>query len=419
MRIAVKVLNLVIIAVSLAAIVCLFVVKAFTFYANIGLDVNKVSEFVPKTDYTDNIDISKLIGTDKIHFEVEFEMSIFDLNSALSKNKEKIDEKLLKNNIDQIVKTVQEPIDLITEYMIRTTMRELVKNEVSKQIDKCLADVGSPSTAADVLDDLGLTDQYFASFADKLYDAGNSGTATVESLSQLLYQQVDETLALAEDAGQIETSGFDETQKEAIKNALIDVFNQLDLVESGGHVKKIGQIAYIYFAKFLVEQLDGKVDSSELQKKSTEDEVEYVDRLLNIYIITFMPDGFYQIVSYVSLGLFIGIFVFGAIWLILLLITIIRTVSKKCWTIFGPWFWLAGSLQLFLGIGLTIFGKFILPKIVSSVDVIPFINYVVMVPRTYALTLSILYLIILAIRIPYGFIKNDAKTELIEKEIRG
>ena len=419
MRIAVKVLNLVIIAVSLAAIVCLFVVKAFTFYANIGLDVNKVSEFVPKTDYTDNIDISKLIGTDKIHFEIEFEMSIFDLNSALSKNKEKIDEKLLKNNIDQIVKTVQEPIDLITEYMIRTTMRELVKNEVSKQIDKCLADVGSPSTAADVLDDLGLTDQYFASFADKLYDAGNSGTATVESLSQLLYQQVDETLALAEDAGQIETSGFDETQKEAIKNALIDVFNQLDLVESGGHVKKIGQIAYIYFAKFLVEQLDGKVDSSELQKKSTEDEVEYVDRLLNIYIITFMPDGFYQIVSYVSLGLFIGIFVFGAIWLILLLITIIRTVSKKCWTIFGPWFWLAGSLQLFLGIGLTIFGKFILPKIVSSVDVIPFINYVVMVPRTYALTLSILYLIILAIRIPYGFIKNDAKTELIEKEIRG
>lgn len=419
MRIAVKVLNLVIIAVSLAAIVCLFVVKAFTFYANIGLDVNKVSEFVPKTDYTDNIDISKLIGTDKIHFEIEFEMSIFDLNSALSKNKEKIDEKLLKNNIDQIVETVQEPIDLITEYMIRTTMRELVKNEVSKQIDKCLADAGSPSTAADVLDDLGLTDQYFASFADKLYDAGNSGTATVESLSQLLYQQVDETLALAEDAGQIDTSGFDETQKEAIKNALIDVFNQLDLVESGGHVKKIGQIAYIYFAKFLVEQLDGKVDSSELQKKSTEDEVEYVDRLLNIYIITFMPDGFYQIVSYVSLGLFIGIFVFGAIWLILLLITIIRTVSKKCWTIFGPWFWLAGSLQLFLGIGLTIFGKFILPKIVSSVDVIPFINYVVMVPRTYALTLSILYLIILAIRIPYGFIKNDAKTELIEKEIRG
>lgn len=419
MRIAVKVLNLVIIAVSLAAIVCLFVVKAFTFYANIGLDVNKVSEFVPKTDYTDNIDISKLIGTDKIHFEIEFEMSIFDLNSALSKNKEKIDEKLLKNNINQIVETVQEPIDLITEYMIRTTMRELVKNEVSKQIDKCLADVGSPSTAADVLDDLGLTDQYFASFADKLYDAGNSGTATVESLSQLLYQQVDETLALAEDAGQIDTSGFDETQKEAIKNALIDVFNQLDLVESGGHVKKIGQIAYIYFAKFLVEQLDGKVDSSELQKKSTEDEVEYVDRLLNIYIITFMPDGFYQIVSYVSLGLFIGIFVFGAIWLILLLITIIRTVSKKCWTIFGPWFWLAGSLQLFLGIGLTIFGKFILPKIVSSVDVIPFINYVVMVPRTYALTLSILYLIILAIRIPYGFIKNDAKTELIEKEIRG
>lgn len=419
MRIAVKVLNLIIIAVSLAAIVCLFVVKAFTFYANIGLDVNKVSEFVPKTDYTDNIDISKLIGTDKIHFEIEFEMSIFDLNSALSKNKEKIDEKLLKNNIDQIVETVQEPIDLITEYMIRTTMRELVKSEVSKQIDKCLADVGSPSTAADVLDDLGLTDQYFASFADKLYDAGNSGTATVESLSQLLYQQVDETLALAEDAGQIETSGFDETQKEEIKNALIDIFNQLDLVESGGHVKKIGQIAYIYFSKFLVEQLDGKVDSSELQKKSTEDEVEYVDRLLNIYIITFMPDGFYQIVSYVSLGLFIGIFVFGAIWLILLLITIIRTVSKKCWTIFGPWFWLAGSLQLFLGIGLTIFGKFILPKIVSSVDVIPFINYVVMVPRTYALTLSILYLIILAIRIPYGFIKNDAKTELIEKEIRG
>lgn len=402
--------NLIIMAFSLAALIILYVTPSFSFNSNIGIDVKELSKFVPDTEYTRDIKIDELIGTDTVHVSISFKLSATELHQVMGGNKEKINEYIVTKNIDNILDTLHEPVDLITDYTIRTVIKNMVQKEVTKHVDEAREAANSPSTTEEIMDEVGINDEYFTNFSNRLYDVANQGASTDE-LSNALYNLIDEALAKAEESGAVDTSSFDDSKKSEISNSVISVFNSLNLIDSTGHIKKISQISYIYLSTYLKDLLQDKVsDSSELNQKSDETEPDYADRLVTIYVLTLMPDGFYSLVGYVSLGLFIGLFVFGAIWLILLLFTLYRSFSKKPWTVFGPWFWIIGFLQLILGLGLTIFGKYILPKINISFANIP-INSVVLAPRTYALILSIFYLCIIVLAIPYAMIRSNAKED--------
>ena len=175
------------------------------------------------------------------------------------------------------------------------------------------------------------------------------------------------------------------------------------------HLSKISEISYIYIADFLKEQLQTKVsDPSSLNQGTAESNPSYADRLLRTFILVQMPDAFYQMVGYISLGLFIGLFVFAGIWAFLFLFTLIRTFTSRPWTIFGPWFWIIGSLQVVLGVGLTVFGKFIFPNINFTAVGIP-LKSVILAPRTYAFIPSMIYLACFVIALIYVFFKIAAK----------
>jgi hypothetical protein len=124
-----------------------------------------------------------------------------------------------------------------------------------------------------------------------------------------------------------------------------------------------------------------------------------------------MPDAFYKTVSGICVGLFIGIFLFTAIWLFLFGWTLFKTFfSKKPYSFFGPIFWLIGSLQIVLGLGLTIFGKYIFPTIKFNMGQIP-LKSIVFAPRTFALVPSILFLVTIPLAIGYLVVKIIAKKQ--------
>ena len=77
---------------------------------------------------------------------------------------------------------------------------------------------------------------------------------------------------------------------------------------------------------------------------------------------------------------------------------------------FGPWFWIVGSLQLVLGLGLTIVGKVILPRVKMNFGQIPLKSFLI-APRTYALVPSILFLICIGLAIAYVILKSIAKKQ--------
>lgn len=396
-------------ALAALATVLLFATPTFTFNSKIEVNVNAFSKFVPETEYTKDVDIVKLIGTDTINVGIKFYLDSDGISKSMSGNRDQINELVINDNVNDIVKTLHEPVDLITDFTIRSIIKSTIKAEITKQIENA-AQGRTDSTAEEIMDEVGMDDEYFKNFSYSLYDTANRDDATVDLVTTVLSDQIDEAITKAESTGVVDRTKFDESQIESVKDNLVQVLDDLHLVKSDGSLEKISHISYSYLATYLKEGLKEDVTEEELAQKTDESTPDYADRLLNLFVTTKMPDAFYTSVQYVSLGLFIGLFAFAVIWILLLLITLLRTIStKKPWTIFG-WFWPVGSLQLVLGLGITIFGKFIFPTLPFEKVGLP-LGTVILAPRTYALIPSIIFIVCFVLAIIYIFFKIPVKRQ--------
>lgn len=425
MKTAIRLFNVIILALSVVATIFLFTSATFSFNSNISLDVAALAKFVPETTYSESIDVVKSLGTDVIHVGIKFSLDYNGTREVMDGNREKINAHFITENVYGIVNELHEPIEYITNYSVKSVLKSTIKKEITEQIQAALEKYKDENpdkaseleayTAETIMDNAEMDEVYFHNFSLALYNAADDSAATIDSVSNVLYEQIDFALAKAEDSSVIDVSSYTEGTKAGIKDNLVSILNQLKLVKDDGeHVKRISQIAYIYLSDYLVQELNGKVAESELERRTGEDDRDYGDRLLHTYVVTMMPDVFYQIIGYISLSLFIGMFVFAGIWIILILITLIKTFTKKPWTLFGPWFWIIGGLQLVLGLGLTVAGKFFTKNITFTATGIP-LKSVILVPRTFALIPSLLFLAAIVLAFIYGFFKRSVKNQ-IKKE---
>ena len=413
MKIAIRVLNIIIMAISVAAGIFLFMPPAFSFNSKVTINVATFSQFVPETEYSKDIDIPTLLGTDSIYVGVRFQLDVAGIADMKDGDKEKINDKLIAENLEEMIGLLHEPIDLITDFTIRANIKRLISEQVYANVDQAVQTynqkAGLDNKTEDIMEDVGINDAYFTNFSNSLYDAANADGATIDSTNEVLLDQINEALIRAESSGAADTSSFGDSQKEAMTESLKGVFQSLNLIEDDGvHLKKISAIAYMYLADYLKGQLKESYDEATLERKSGEKDEAYADRLLELFVKDKMPDLFYKIVGYVSLGLFIGLFVFAGVWAILLVITLLKTFTKKPWTIFGFWFWIVGVVELVVGFGLTAITKLVLSKFDVSQFGLP-IKEVLISIKTYALVPSILFAVMIVVGIVYAFIRNTAK----------
>lgn len=414
MKLVLRLFNVLIMALSAAAAVLLFATPAFSFNSNIAVDVKTLSAFVPETQYTKDYDMVTMLGTDTINLSLHFKVNAAGLGTMASGNRDAINNNILKENVDELTTTLHEPIDLMADFAIRSIIRSTIKDEITKQIDAAKTEAGTGSTAQDIMDEVGMDDEYFDNFSFALYDSANKDTATVSSVSDVLYEQIDDALAKAEDTGLVDNSGFAEEKKVEITENLVKVLSDLNLVKDDGSLKKISNISYVYLSQYLKSFLDGKVDPSELDQQPGESEPDYTDRLTRTLVFTQMPDAFYQVFGGISVGLIIGLILLTVVWGFLFVYTLIRTFTSKPWTMFGPWFFLVGALQVIFGVLLTAITKMVLSNIKIPFDGIP-IRSVAMVLRTYALIPSIIFGITIVVAIVYSVFKGNAKAAAEEE----
>lgn len=412
MKIVIRILNIIIMAISVAAGIFLFMPPAFSFNSKVTINVATFSEFVPETEYSKDIDIPTLLGTDSIYVGVKFKLDVAGIADMKDGNKDKINEKLIAENLKEMIGILHEPVDLITDFTIRANIKRLVQEQITANVDQAVktynSKSGSNSKTEDVMEEVGINDAYFTNFANALYNAANSDGATVDYVNEVLLDQVNEALRRAEKSGAADTSSFGDDQKQALSDSFLSIFTSLNLVEEDGvHLKKISAIAYMYLADYLKGELK-TYDEATLARQSGESDQDYADRLLELFVKDKMPDLFYQIVGYICLGLFIGLFVFAGVWAILFLITIIKTFTKKPWTIFGFWFWLVGIVELVVGFGLTAITKLVLSKFDVSQFGLP-IKEVLISIKTYALVPSILFIVSIVVGIVYAFFRSACK----------
>lgn len=416
MKLALRILNFVIMAISLAATVFLFAYPTFSFNSNIGLDVVAFSKFVPETEYSNNIDIVNSLGTDQIELRLKFKVYPVGVAKIMGGDRDRVNKAIVAENVEDITATLHEPVDLITDFSIRAIIKSMIKEEISKQIQEGITKAGTSSTPADIMRETEMNDEYFTNFSYALYDAANADGSTVDSVNEVLFSQIDLALLKADSTGYVDNGGFGASKKEEIKNNLSKTLNELQLIESDGTLKKLSNISYFYLANHIKNTLGDKIDDvDQLERVSGESDQAYCDRLVGVYVFTQTPDVFYKGVGGVALALFIGLFIFGAVWVFLFVFTLMKTLSKKPWTFFGPIFWAVGSLQLVLGLGLTIFGKFIFPKFNLSKLNLP-ISHIILAPRTYVLVPSILFLALCVLWVAYFVIKIIAKKQYKKEE---
>ena len=418
MKIVIKIFNLIIMAIAALATVFLFVTPTVSFKSKVCVDIENFAQFVPSTPYTEDLDIVTLLGTDEIQVGVQFSLSLGDTNKVLNVDKEYINEEMIGTNISDIMDILHEPVNLITEYYVRTFLKGLIKDEIYIEVDQARQryNDATESTTEEIMEEVGMDDEYFDNFTFSLYRAADQEDATVDSVTQVLYNQIDDALAKAEETGMVDTSGYTEESKAALKEDVVNNLQDMQLVNPDGTVKRISLMSFNYLANYLKDELDGKVAPSELEMKEDEDDYKFAGRLIRLFVYDKVPDQVYQTMSYVALALLICLIVFAANWILLIIITLFRTLlSKKPWTIFGPWFWFLGGLQIILGFTLTYLGKITLPSIdISSlVDMLHLpIRSILVAPRTFALIPSILYMIIAAFAIIYGFVKRRVRREI-------
>ena len=423
MKLILRLLNVIIMAISLTATIFLFTAPSLSFNSNIAIDVKTFSKFVPETQYSSDFDITKMLGTDTIHVGIKFSLKVDGVKEIMNGDRDAINQRIISDNVDDMLKELHTPVDLITDFSIRSIIKSIVKEQITQQIDNAREEYQKKSgqelesTTPEIMEEVGIDDVYFTNFAYALYDSADAEDATVDSVTNTLYEQIDEALIRAENY--IDSSSYNDTAKDSIKNSLVSTLTELKLVQDGGKVTRISQISYMYLSDYLKKELQNKGVSESLEREVGETYSNYSDRLLRIFVFTQIPDMFYQAVGYVSLALLIGLFVFAGIWIILFLITLIKTFTRKPWTIFGFWFWFFGLFQLVLGLGLTVAGKFILPQYFDVSTLGLPIKSILIAPRTYALVPSILYLGCIVLAIIYLFFKIPAKHEYKAEMLRG
>lgn len=448
MKSVVRIFNLIIMAVSGLAAALLFINSTLTFNSRISFDNEFINNYfstvverinqptqsetdpVLKEPFINEINVTKILGTDHVNLKVQFDLSFGEINTLMGKlDKELVNQELLDKNLSSIFADLHEAVNILTEYTARTALRSVAKKEIYKQVRKSLEDTGYPSTATDIMDEVGMNDNYFRGFAKTLYDAANipdnPSTAkeddgcSVNKFVQTIKSQLEDVLGEADKI----TGG--KVNKEAmlnnpdldneLRNGFISVITAADLIQSDGETfVKMEKAAYVFLAKILKEQLSSTVSPGELEPQAGESREAYAERLSKLYAHSMLPDVFYTIIGYSSLGLFIGVIVFAVIWLVLIVITLIRTFSsKKPWTIFGPWFWIVGSLQVVLGLALTIFCKFYLPSMSfmqRALEGSP-IKSIAVAPRTSMLIPSMIFLGMIVFAIIYTIIAHPVKKE--------
>ena len=408
MKLIVRIMHLVIAAIAAVATILLFAMPALSFNSKVVLDVEAVSNIVPSTEFTKDIDFVEVLGTNEIQAGISFKLSATDINKVMNGDRDVINEKVLIKNMDETLQTLDDGIEVLADYTIRTNLTGIVKQELIKQVENAKPE---DKTTEEVLEYLSLGDEEYKEFAYSLYDSANSKNANVDSVGQVLLEHIDEILVKVEKMTGSKSGTFTDEQKEDAKNNMKGMLKQVKILKDDDYsLHPISDLPYLYAIDFVKEKLNGKVSADKLAIKEGETNREYSNRMLETYVVTQMPEIVYQIVGYVSLGLFIGMFVIAGTWILLAAFEVLHFffVNKKHRLfkgLFMPFFILAGIIQIVLGFVLTGAVKYVLPE---KIDITKFnlpIKSAVIVPRTCTLATSIVFIIAIGAMIALGILK--------------
>ena len=388
MKLVLKIFNAVYLVLAAVAITCFFTRPYVDLKGSYTLKGNQVADIIMKANVKDitQEEVLEIVGEESI--KIDFGAKV-ETKYVINFN----DKEGLKNSILQPLETtknnVLDKVFPLVNNVVKKMATKTAINIIREQIENKIKELSPTTEPKQAMENAKITDAYIKEFAERVYDRA---TTTDPDLLPVTVHDI---------------------MVDVVKDYTLDVVKRLG--EQAGipafliDQEKISQdmtdsIEVTMTAKFIENefaQADGTIIDLKAKVKSKVE--EQVNKTLDEYATSF---------SDYSLYYFIALLALVAPWLALAIFSIIRIIRrKKIWV--KSWYVFAfASIQLILGVVLTIATSKFLPQIANVLPLEDFkdvLSSLTLDVKTSSFLPSILYLAMIPLTIVYMILAHRVK----------
>lgn len=227
-RFTVFLFNILIALLSVAAVAALFFAPLWKIDVKYVMQKEVLEKILPEE--AKEVDLDEIVG-DGIPLSLTVSVQTKDtIRSALGKDAKQSVTDLIENNVDKVVDELVPTLNEITEKIVRSTTKTAVRDAVNEQVKNFLQGSGSEATderVSELLNQAGVDEEYINQKTDALLDAIYAENATVDSVSQMAVETVEEVFEKLDESGIKEFQGaaLTEENKEEIKNSIAEALS--------------------------------------------------------------------------------------------------------------------------------------------------------------------------------------------------
>ena len=268
--------NLAIIVLCILSIVSYFLLPFWKIEVDYTLTAETMQELFVDDEATDDgespldnpeglindVDFTQILGEDGISLSVSLTLQTTDILSSLSKEPTEVVEKLLNENvhnlIDQISGTLSQVVKVAVKTLVQTALKEGIKVELQGELG------GLTEEQQAELNNAGLTDEYLSNQAAQLVDSIYEEGATAETVADSALNIIEDAMEKMQNTGNPDYADLvlSEENKAELREQLTEVFKTFETEDGTLNLEN-------FTTDFILDMLAEESDESEESSETT------------------------------------------------------------------------------------------------------------------------------------------------------
>lgn len=244
LRLVAILLNILILALCTASILSCFLPPLLEVKAKYVVKADDLHKMLKnEEELLNEINLEEIVG-EGVTLKIAVAFSPMDSYRAVfTSNENKIIDRAIADNVNRLVDELTPTLNKIAERIVRHTVKTNVNDVIHEQVKNILSsegktDVEMQARVEEVLEKAQITDDYVTGKADEIIDEIYAENATVESVTNKIYDTVEEVFQKLESSGDPEFENVDlnlsEDDKASIKEEIEKVMQDLSLADEEG-----------------------------------------------------------------------------------------------------------------------------------------------------------------------------------------
>lgn len=273
MKLVIKILNLVYIAIAAVAITCFCSKPFLDLKANYKLGSNDLTELVSPlvSQKLDKEEVKQCIGDKTIAADVTLVIEATDVFHFQDKEglKTKLDGSL-ETTAMSIVKQMKDPLHEMAVKIAKKTAKQMISDSIAHKIEAV-----SSTASAEAMEKAGIDDKYLSDFTEEVYDKLCEKDPTIDKVMEIVEVKMEDVLDklnAAEVDGFENTEGMSKDMTDTVRADMEKQFKDMGICDEDGNILNIDDA----INTMLMYYIDGgnKSESNENTEKTTEETTE-------------------------------------------------------------------------------------------------------------------------------------------------